>query len=274
MRVCIFCDQPATTAEHVIPAWALEVIGRLSRSALNRMQMQFGEDGPSRTWRVRGSDSSSDSHIRVKRLCLECNSRWMSQLEDLCRPSISPLMNDLSIPISYADQRWVATWGLKTAMVFECVRGGQWFYSQADREHLRATLAPTIDTKVWLGRHSRVGDLLSFAEGKKLGSGAREPIHGALLREGYVTTFALAHLVIQILTIRRPDSPRGITLHSRPGPWDDRGLIEIWPPSGPVQWPPALTFREERELDGLSGRFAIGSRGFSPADVLAYFAPE
>ncbi len=74
-----------------------------------------------------------------------------------------------------------------------------------------------------------------------------------------MTTFALAHLVIQVLTIRRPRNPRATTLHSRPGPWDDRGLIEIWPPSGVVRWPPRLTFREEADLDELSGRFAINT---------------
>jgi hypothetical protein len=124
------------------------------------------------------------------------------------------------------------------------------------------------DTRVWIGRNRN--QTTSYFQGKKLGNRAAEPIRSTILSEGHVTTIVLGHFLIQVLTIRR-DTVRDVTLHSKPGPWDRRGLIQIWPPLAATEWPPEFSFSGETELDALAGRFAVPVA--SARDVLHRFPP-
>ena len=190
---------------------------------------------------------------RVKYLCAGCNNGWMSNLETAVRPLMGAMINDLAVLLDRDQQQLIATWALKTAMVFECMNDtGEWFYSQADRRHLLTILSPPAkDTIIWLGRHQ--GSRQAFAEGKKLSGG--KPIQNVALGEGSVMTLALGHLAIQVFTMKRRPEHQAIpiTLNIKPGKWD-ASLIQIWPTVPAFRWPPRLSF-DGAGLDRLSNRF-------------------
>lgn len=156
---------------------------------------------------------------------------------------IRPLMNDISVPLDRWQQYLIALWTIKTAMVFECtIPANERFYSKADRDHLLTAFAPPVGTSMWVGRFERSN--LSFIQAVRLFGTL--PKDNALLGEGYVVTFALARLAIQVLTVRRKPEHRSsrVTLEVKPGAWD-RKLAQIWPTKPPMYWPPARSFSEQ-----------------------------
>ena len=173
----------------------------------------------------------------------------MSDLETAARPIIGPLMSDMALTLDRGQQHVIARWSTKTAMVFECTNPTKdWFYTPAERQDLVAGTLP-VGTSNWLGRFDRSN--LSFVQAQRLFGSTAATVIG----DGYLTTFALARLAIQVLTVRRHADHRAtrVTLDVHSGPWD-RALVQIWPPRAIVQWPPALSFSEER-LTALCKRF-------------------
>jgi hypothetical protein len=249
-RLCIFCGNSDLTREHALPHWVIETIGG---GQLFTVEAQFGHDAPMKKWPAHGRGG----HVRVKYLCQGCNNGWMSALETTAMPLLRPLMNDFSITVDRGQQRLLAIWAMKTAMVCECTsRTKAWFYSTADRQHLLTALAPPPGTFVWIGRSQRSDP--SFIDAKKL-----FPPHGSTLDEGFVTTFALARLVIQVVTVRMKPQHQStrIALHIKSGPWDKgRGLLQIWPAGATIRWPPTVSFSEQGFVD-LTTRFTPGRRG-------------
>ena len=72
------------------------------------------------------------------------------------------------------------------------------------------------------------------------------PQTNAPLEDGYLVTFALARLAIQVLTVRHKPEHRSshVSLKVKPGPWNTM-LSQIWPTKPPIFWPPARSFSEE-----------------------------
>lgn len=249
MRRCIFCGGRVSSREHAWPEWILDLF-----TVASRVTFQFGEDSNNsnntRSWRGDGRSA----HIRFRHLCGACNHGWLSDLETSVRPIVGPIMHDFSIRLNAGDQARIAAWCVKTAMVFECGNPrNHWFYSDGERAHLRATLLPPAGTLVWLGRHERSD--LALCDGRKLfRSESNSPL---IVGEGYVTTLAMARLVVQVLTIRRSpeyeNQPIRITLDVKRGPWVG-SLIQVWPSVTTTRWPPAESF-SEIGIERLSERF-------------------
>jgi hypothetical protein len=238
----MFCPRDATTVEHALPAWILELLG----GKTPRMQLQVGKDTPKRTWFGRKG-------VRIMRFCGPCNHGWMSDLEKSAKRIVGPLILDLSVSLSREDQVLLAAWGMKTAMVFEGVnsQSTQWFFSDEDRRHLLASSTPPPNTMIWLGRCEQSRG--SFGHARRL--------HGdneGVIREGFTITFSVGRFVMQILTLRFEPQVNviGIRLDVTPGPWN-QSLVQGWPvSSGPVPWPPPMSFGESGiSLEQLSERF-------------------
>lgn len=249
MRLCIFCDQKATTLEHACPAWMDALLGGFFKA-----EAWFGPEAVRKEW--------GGAPVKVRYLCASCNDGWMSRLEGQVRPFIGAMMNDVAIRLDRGDQHLVAAWCMKTAMVFECTKPDKsHFYTRAEREHLRSSLNLPTGTALWIGRQHRSD--FTYCHARQL-RGTR-PGDEAVLSEGHVTTFAAGRVVLQILTVRRAPEYEGrlrqITLDATPGPWSrrgGRGLIQIWPASPSIRWPPDWSFGEP-DLDPFCERFRTES---------------
>jgi hypothetical protein len=59
----------------------------------------------------------------TKKLCRrQCNNGWMSDLENAVRPTMVCLINDIAMELDAEQQRLLALWAVKTAMVIEGVK--------------------------------------------------------------------------------------------------------------------------------------------------------
>jgi len=170
------------------------------------------------------------------------------------------LVNDISMTLDEEQQRVLAQWAVKTAMVIEGVKQAKNnFYSAEQRSAFRATLNAPEETAVWLGRCAQSN--LLHGEARKLhisNQSATDP-----LEDGCATTFVIGRLVMQVLSVKRkPEVPRGsLRLRIRAGPWESK-LIQIWTVEKQrVDWPPPQNFSDlDDGLRDLRRRFAVGFR--------------
>ena len=239
MRQCIFCAGKKLNLEDLWPVWVIKsVVGKRS----SEIERTLGRDVPV---------SYPGKYLKSHCVCESCNGGWMSRLENSSKPVLEPMIHDSACAVGYREQLTVATWVLKTAMVFECTKADSAFYSTADRRHLYTWRTPPPDTFVWIGRY--VNSHALFVENHYL-SNAKPT--GAL-SEGCVTTFAIGRLIMQSFTARRRPNAEGkrITVHPKRGEWD-RLLTQVWPTADQVvRWPPPLHFGPSLgSLTGLAAR--------------------
>lgn len=253
-RACIFCgSRTDLNREDLWPKWLVKAVVQNRPSKIEQI---LGQDTP---------HLYAGKWVKGRGVCERCNGGWMSDLETKIKPILEPLIFDSSSVLDYVQQSAVAIWTMKTAMVFECVKGAastvatanEVFYYAADRQHLMQWSTPPPDTFVWLGRYEpefslwTQNDHLSNAQPR------------GLLDEGSATTFAIGRCLIQALTVRRPPESAN-EVQTRPirhdkSLWSD-ALIQIWPASDNfAQWPPLRTVSSLDNLDQLARRF--GKRG-------------
>ena len=170
------------------------------------------------------------------------------------------LVNDISMRLDEEQQRLLARWATKTAMVIEGVKQEKNnFYSAEQRNTFRTMLIPPEETAAWLGRCAQSN--LLHGEARKLHVSNQRPTNP--LEDGCATTFVTGRLVMQVLSVKRkPGAPRGgLSLKIRAGPWESK-LVQIWPVERQrVNWPPPQSFSDlDDGLRDLRRRFAVGIR--------------
>ena len=244
-RTCKFCDARADSREHVIPNWILQ-------------EIKISED----IRRVVGSSApvwfKNIQNLKVRSVCKPCNNNWMSMLETDCKPTLSPLLNGVGMPLSADRQSTLARWAVKTSMVFESAAppppGMKYFYAKSECETLRRALALPPRTHIWLARFSGTNSI--WGSGTHIGG-----IHVWHDRadnckvHGYITTIVLKHLALQVLSVHvDPEiGAADIEIPVLEGPcnWNDL-TVQISPSQRTIAWPPNRSFT-------TSGPFSIAA---------------
>jgi hypothetical protein len=247
VRICLFCGKPAGSKEHAWPRW---LISSLSTDRTSPTEYWNSLNAPPKRW--------PGPEFTTRKVCGECNNGWMSELEGAVRMTMGSLVNDLSMWLDEEQQRFLALWSTKTAMVIEGVKQAKNnFYSAEQRSMFRATLVPPPETAIWLGRCAQSN--LLHGEARKLH--VSNPTATNPLEDGCATTFVTGRLVIQVLSVKRkPEASRGnLRLRIQAGPWE-RKLMQIWPIENQrVNWPPPESFSDlDDGLRDLRRRFAVG----------------
>jgi hypothetical protein len=165
------------------------------------------------------------------------------------------MLRDVAIPLDREAQVAISAWIVKTAMVSEALSvEGRW-YSEAERRAFMETLQPPHGTAVWIGRCNQTGWSSTITRSVRFGPGWP-------FEEGTVATFALDHLVFQLLSVRMQDEnverQGNVTFESTnvPDPWARR-MFQCWPvrPGAPL-WPPMESAAADaREIELLARRF-------------------
>jgi len=249
MRACIFCGEPATTKEHVFPAWLMRAVADRTKTAHMVLTLGFEQKRP---FVQRGAGLG----ISVRHLCSECNNVRLSQLETPAKTYLLPMLRDVAMPLDSDAQAIIAAWMVKTVMVCECIARDRAWYSDDERRNFLSTLEPPKRTAVWIGRSTHSGWSLSVS--RKVAFGKGWPF-----KDGIVATFAIDHLVFQVVavTLQAGHHYNGtVTFKSTNvvDPWAQR-LFQCWPtrPGAPI-WPPALpATANEEDVEMLARRFEM-----------------
>jgi hypothetical protein len=113
MKKCTFCRQPlsgASSREHILPQWLLDEFGIRD---LDVSPTHFSSDGTTISTR-----SHQLKNLVAGGVCRDCNSGWMSALENRARPLLRDLFENKTSVIDYSDSdRFIiARWATKTAL--------------------------------------------------------------------------------------------------------------------------------------------------------------
>lgn len=245
---CLFCDNRAGNREHLWPAWIHK------RKDFGPIRHQIGA-APAKIL--------TDPQQKVRTVCSVCNNGWMHDLEDENIPLIGCTFQDISTPLDEMQQQSVSVWTVKTAMVFDSIKGresGKRFYRRADCVNMRISRTVPDRTRIWLGRYS-VSSLGVFGTDLQIVS----PIDGSHLATGIAVTIIIGHLALQILSTRIElghTEAEVSVLQVKPGDWQNM-LVPIWPFERPsVMWPPKITFTNSgpHSIASLMDRCKIGKR--------------
>jgi hypothetical protein len=186
--------------------------------------------------------------IEAKVACGPCNNGWMSDLEAACGPLLTePMLYGANLILTTAQQRVVALWAIKTAVVLEAYRKertfrylpqwhARWMPNTRDRgDH--ADPPPGISV-VMFGRQlelSPEAGVPDLVVSRSVGIITRDPPNDA---KGYVATFAVAYAGFQVFGV---NVEAGGLPKIWYGSWVTERAISLWPGDGlPVRWPPAL----------------------------------
>ena len=175
--------------------------------------------------------------LAVKGVCPTCNSGWMSDLENGCKPLLSELISGREVKLSRDDQRMLCVWATKTVMVMEFVGASTRtpYFSAEERKRLMSALAPANGTVVFLagyvGRHAFWG-----TEHPLVFKDDRDQF------PGYSATMGFGSVVIQTLSHRAPPGNRWFKVAGN----FDPASMEIWPRQAEsIVWPPDEVFDDE-----------------------------
>src|SRR5271166_3169372 len=182
---CLFCDNRAGSREHLWPAWIHK------RKDFGPLRHQIGK-APAKIL--------NDPQQTIKTVCGVCNQGWMSALEQQNIPLMGCMFEDISAPLDEAQQHSVSAWTVKTAMLFDSIKGRESpkrFYRRPECVNMRTSRTIPDRSCIWLGRDS-VSSLGAFGTDLQIVS----RIGGSHLATGMAVTIVVGHLALQILTTR------------------------------------------------------------------------
>jgi hypothetical protein len=163
----------------------------------------------------------------------------MSQLESKNIPHMGWMIQDGALTLDIQQQRMVARWAVKTAMVLDSVEEHRRFYTNDECQLFKTHDRIPLATLVWLGRYS--GNSLD-GSGATVWFDVNIPHVQAALK-GHIATILLGHLILQVLGIFTPPLYAGqkdFVLNPTRGThfWNPL-LVSIWPGNTrTIDWPP------------------------------------
>jgi hypothetical protein len=244
-KKCIFCPNPANSAEHLFSDWILKELKDIS----GPINIKLGK---------RANVWKHTPEIKVSCVCHKCNNGWMSDLETNNQPHMRTMIQGNSIVLEPSQQKQLARWAILKSVILDAAdRQRAPFYTVEEKESLKPPSASCLlGTTIWIGRLSSRG----FHIGGTDLAGSIDEVPKAY--RGSVTTAILGHLVIQVLSVHvipRFADFRKLRWTYKPGKWDE-SLLNNWPVFDSISWPPPLSFveRGENPIAALGDRFRIG----------------
>jgi hypothetical protein len=219
-RCCIFCGKSPTTAEHIVPRWAADLIARTKPPP----------SGPDKVVRAvyrrwsEGANKDVDQQwltgdapqITVKCVCAECNHGWMSMIEASAQPIVAAMIEDQRITLDTGEQEKVAKWlGLKAIVAQYGLPQGQispeWTHAFAIEK------CPPTSWQIRIARYQ--GAVPMFWTTTPLDTTViHQLVPFPMKRPGFLFIAQLGHFVGQVLGMRQQAWLVPV-----------RCFIEIWP---------------------------------------------
>jgi hypothetical protein len=235
--LCVLCCvRPAGSEEHVISQWVSRMLWKVSPPAPEHGSMPpRGPDGlRARIRRI--------IDLTTKAICTECNTRWLSALDNRSKPLLIPAIEGQPFEIDSADAAQLSAWcyvkGLLAELALRESAGEAWADWPAGllRElgEFYWRRRPPIGAGVWLGRYDLAEswpELVGRVDSSKLGARRAGTNY-----TGWQILYTIGNLLV--ITVRwDARAPDHYELTNSPAP---RGsFIRIWPVrSGYSDWPP------------------------------------
>jgi hypothetical protein len=234
---CMFCGQPfgperERSKEHAAPQWCRDLLP--NRGPAQHTRVVKTPDGT--THEDRGNRDPFST--TVNDVCKPCNTGWMHELEEASRGLLGHFIQGDSRNMRLFRQVLAATWGVKTAMVWESVSPEQRAITPDDLRRLYATQRPGARQQVWVG-HFAGAEPHSFRHtaGQAIADGTGLPENA----KGYLAALSIGQLAMVVYG-HTMDIPARFAFP----PQLQTCLLQIWPPvQEVVRWPPPVALNED-----------------------------
>ncbi len=247
---CMFCAKDRTLSrEHVFASWICEHFAAVAVDADHeRRLVTEGLDQSER-------HPAKTLEVVVRRVCRDCNSGWMREMDNDVRPLVEPMIDGVAMTLSILDEELVAKWATKMMLTMQAANIGRervvgdetfrWFYQYRQ---------PLPGSHVWLCHYTdRVRwPFVAHQWGMSVApEGSPPPQEGDALN-GFGVAFAIGELACWLFAADFPGGPR-----TQAG--SDDGHLLIWPSLSGVRWPPPAAIASDRELGELARRLPTGT---------------
>lgn len=244
-RQCTFCGENAGNGEHIFPDWLNDVFAQVDWQTVagetprwSRGTQDFRTDEVTeQTW-----GATEIASLRLKRLCESCNTGWMSDLEAISGPLLTPMILGRPHTLSQEEQITVSTWATKTVMVCEASLSDEGNFLDVDRKIVMNENRPPGHVRVFSAA------LEGIITPARFGVARMAVLQGdVLLGDLHLYTLQMNMLVLQVIRQEPPVSVA--TTFDSPNfgsDWEVR-LFPPIPDDPGFFWPPAKSF----DLDGL-----------------------
>jgi hypothetical protein len=232
-RACVFCGGTPVTAEHIWPRWAQKYLLSRDPQEHTRTIRQAGRDPRRNVYPMRPFDA------KAKIVCGDCNTGWMSRLEQRAQPPLIDLMGGSSWQLGRSEQQLLAAWGLKTILVLDASFACRTGVTTEQRRYLARTGAPpTGGVLLWIAPYDGAQPGQFHENGMALG-GPDAIADDTDEPNLWTATLTFGSLAFHAAGCADPRTFRveGVT-------YGDLRLRRIWPYKEPIGWRPAPAFSD------------------------------
>lgn len=115
---CMYCGSDDMTEEHIVADWVLRAFNG-SRRTPKAWSSEINEDNEMRI-------SLSEPIQTAKIVCGDCNSGWLSRIDNAAAEVLKPLIRGASeVTLDAPQQRIVASWMFKSALTFDAIQSSR-----------------------------------------------------------------------------------------------------------------------------------------------------
>lgn len=249
---CIFCGRGGLSKEHVLPDWLQELFPRSSTDTHTVGSFDWIRI-PEHVMPIQNTErrQGQAGTRKVRVVCrATCNNGWLSRMETATKPLLLDLVQGYSRTLTVADQKLLATWIAKTAMVAEFVKKDQVTVGQATRDRFYANPEPPAHWNIWIAFYSGTEWLAGniFHHGVGMYMPPLEMMPG--VKNTHYTVITLGRLMC--ICTGCEDERQEIKLDARM----DQAVRQLWPAIGrDIAWPP------ERSIDDQGAQQVTGAFG-------------
>lgn len=229
---CTFCGERGPRArEDVIPQWVAAEVGG---SAPIRVEQAHAQDGHAH--RLPTRQMGSVAAFKYPDVCHDCNTGWMSDLEEQAKPILLPMIRGQQTSLSTDGLGIVAFWSIKTALMFDAFHQPRKIPADEGTRLVYRERKPFDHCQIRLGAYvaPRDGVWLPWARNTAHLT-VEGPDHPLIEQDLVLIPFAFKHLLVwaNVLVGNPVDGPfQGFR------PPSGLEFVQAWPTVGRVDWPP------------------------------------
>lgn len=194
---CVFCKKKSPSAEHIFPQWLGKILSYpTSSSTFARTLTTATHDKFKRTV-IPKNTSNHASGQTTKKVCIECNNQWLSQIESTVQPVFSRIIRSEKTVINKKDQENLAKWAFLLAIKWDLMEQAISGYQPFFYSNFYEGRSPPSNTRIWIG-FSGNDDIQAYhrtlAFSDVLGPRATSPnLRSTTLKIGPLVFYVLTH---------------------------------------------------------------------------------
>lgn len=150
---CIFCGGHPISKEHFFGQWMKPFFLDIKQHSQSAVEFRHAIGSDPVVLRTRATRQGSIAARSVKRICILCNTGWMSRLQNLVKNSMLELIQGNSIELSEKEHLALVGWISCLVVNLEYTHPSTVAISEAERLGLYKSQLPPKSWRIYVGQH-------------------------------------------------------------------------------------------------------------------------